>query len=235
MAEEQQSDKVVDFSYWREIKHDDERLWPLMDDGGGGGGGEPPGPPADEQKGPPFGSDHHVALVLSERLGEDWVCGHPSGTWYQWDGRRWDVSRGSGVNAVARQVCADVSVLIESKRLQRDIAREGKARAALTFASHDPRQHRWDFEFDQDDDWQLNTPAGILQLKNGFVMPHARGRLLTRLAGAAPSPDAECPRWMQFLEEATGGDKELQAYLQRLAGYCLTGSVEEHAIFFLFS
>ena len=30
------------------------------------------------------------------------------------------------------------------------------------------------------------------------------------------------------------GDDELQAYLQRMAGYCLTGSIREHALFFAF-
>ena len=32
----------------------------------------------------------------------------------------------------------------------------------------------------------------------------------------------------------TNGDRELQAYLQRVAGYCLTGSIKEHAMFFLY-
>jgi len=36
------------------------------------------------------------------------------------------------------------------------------------------------------------------------------------------------------LDKITGGDKELSRFLQRVAGYCLTGSIEEHALFFLF-
>jgi putative DNA primase/helicase len=40
--------------------------------------------------------------------------------------------------------------------------------------------------------------------------------------------------WSAFLEEATRGDKELIAYLQRVAGYCLTGDVSEHALFFIY-
>lgn len=34
--------------------------------------------------------------------------------------------------------------------------------------------------------------------------------------------------------EDTGGDKELQSYLQRMVGYALTGSTQEHALFFLY-
>jgi putative DNA primase/helicase len=52
---------------------------------------------------------------------------------------------------------------------------------------------------------------------------------------AAVAPDALCPTplWEAFLDRVTGGDSDLQRYLQRVAGYCLTGHVSEHVIFFL--
>jgi putative DNA primase/helicase len=51
---------------------------------------------------------------------------------------------------------------------------------------------------------------------------------------AAVSPGSECPLWHAFLERVTAGDVDLQEYLQRVAGYCLTGHTSEHAIFFLY-
>jgi len=45
---------------------------------------------------------------------------------------------------------------------------------------------------------------------------------------------ARCPRWHRFLDEITAGDVELQAFLGRIAGYVLTGSTREHALFFLY-
>ena len=54
---------------------------------------------------------------------------------------------------------------------------------------------------------------------------------MTRLAAVAPTGD--CPLWRKFLDRVTDGDMDLQAYLQRVAGYCLTGHTSEHAIFFL--
>jgi putative DNA primase/helicase len=51
---------------------------------------------------------------------------------------------------------------------------------------------------------------------------------------AAVSPGGDCPRWHAFLERVTAGDVDLQQYLQRVAGYCLTGHTTEHAIFFLY-
>jgi putative DNA primase/helicase len=48
----------------------------------------------------------------------------------------------------------------------------------------------------------------------------------------AIAPGGDCLRWLQFLGEITAGDVELQAYLKRMAGYCLTGVTTEHALFF---
>jgi putative DNA primase/helicase len=42
------------------------------------------------------------------------------------------------------------------------------------------------------------------------------------------------PLWLEFLDRVTDKDKELQAYLQRVSGYCLTGVTTEHAMFFLY-
>ena len=41
------------------------------------------------------------------------------------------------------------------------------------------------------------------------------------------------PLWDAFLTDATRNDAELIGYLQRTAGYCLTGAVSEHALFFI--
>jgi len=51
---------------------------------------------------------------------------------------------------------------------------------------------------------------------------------------AAATPKGECPQWKAFLARVTGGDEDLQAYLQRVTGYCLTGITTEHVLFFLY-
>jgi putative DNA primase/helicase len=52
---------------------------------------------------------------------------------------------------------------------------------------------------------------------------------------AAPAPPGTpAPLSAEFLDRITAGDVELQSYLQRVAGYCLTGSVAEHALFFFY-
>lgn len=48
------------------------------------------------------------------------------------------------------------------------------------------------------------------------------------------APGQHCPRWLQFIGEITAGDRNLQGFLQRMCGYCVTGETSEHALFFLY-
>jgi putative DNA primase/helicase len=50
----------------------------------------------------------------------------------------------------------------------------------------------------------------------------------------AVAPSMRCPTWYEFLKRTTDGDSDLQHYLQRVAGYALTGDTSEHALFFAY-
>jgi putative DNA primase/helicase len=78
------------------------------------------------------------------------------------------------------------------------------------------------------------VPGGMaVDLRTGIVRPATQQDRLTKTLGCEPS-EAPPRRWLQFLDEATGGDADYIAYLQRMVGYCLTGSVEESALFFIY-
>ncbi|MBI5243390.1 MAG: hypothetical protein HY922_06835 [Elusimicrobia bacterium] len=65
------------------------------------------------------------------------------------------------------------------------------------------------------------------------MRPHRREDYCTRMSPACPGPGKRCPAWLGFLADVTAGDVELQRYLARVAGYCLTGLTTEHVMFFL--
>jgi putative DNA primase/helicase len=65
------------------------------------------------------------------------------------------------------------------------------------------------------------------------MLSHDSNRYMTKITAVAPGGDG-CPLWTKFLAEITGGDADLQTFLQRIAGYALTGSIREHALFFLY-
>jgi len=84
------------------------------------------------------------------------------------------------------------------------------------------------------DPWVLNTPAGLVDLKTGTLQLPNPDALATKMTTVPPDFVGKAPQWLRFLEEATAGDKDLEGYLQRLAGYALTGSTREQQLSFLF-
>jgi putative DNA primase/helicase len=63
---------------------------------------------------------------------------------------------------------------------------------------------------------------------------HDRGDYLSRRTATTPTDAIVCPRWLEALEQIFAADGELIEYVQRPAGYTLTGLVSEQILFFLF-
>lgn len=80
----------------------------------------------------------------------------------------------------------------------------------------------------------LNTPSGVINLKNGKIKPHSPEFYLTKTTDASLTDNTECPRWNSFLEEIFLGDRDLIRYIQKAVGYSLTGSTIEQCAFFLY-
>jgi putative DNA primase/helicase len=81
------------------------------------------------------------------------------------------------------------------------------------------------------DPWLLNCRNGMLDLKQGKLLPHDPKKFLSNLCDVEFDPEAKCPAWINFTREITSGNEELTQYLQRLVGYCLTGETVEQAMF----
>jgi putative DNA primase/helicase len=80
----------------------------------------------------------------------------------------------------------------------------------------------------------LGLPGGVLDLNTCTMRPYERADRISRAAGCNFDPDATAPTWERFIADVTGGDVELAAYLQRLAGYMLSGHRREHVLPVLF-
>jgi putative DNA primase/helicase len=104
------------------------------------------------------------------------------------------------------------------------------------------------------DPWLLNCTNGTLNLQTGERRAHCQADLITKCLDTAYDPEARCPTWDLFLWRIMGGSQgpddpdmrvgELEqrrladerataliAYLQRTAGYTLTGSTREQCLF----
>ena len=87
-------------------------------------------------------------------------------------------------------------------------------------------------EFDRDP-WVLNVQNGTIDLHTGDLRPHKAGDLITKVIPIDYEPLATFDMWDRFLRDKVP-DRGLRDYLQRAAGYSLTGDVSEEKMFFVY-
>jgi putative DNA primase/helicase len=75
---------------------------------------------------------------------------------------------------------------------------------------------------------------GVVDLKTGELLKNRPDLFITRRAPVGYIVGQRNVRWEQFLDFATGGDKEFQEWLQRAAGYSLTGSRKYDVMFLVY-
>ena len=177
------------------------------------------------------GTEDALALTFSKRYKDDWRYVAGWGKWLVWDEKRWREEDTLAASDLVRQVCRGASWRAEStnhaRRLAASSTVSGVERLARSDRRHASTTEQWDSDI-----WLLNTPGGTVNLRSGRLQSHSRNDFITKVTSA--TPNGECPQWLAFLDDVTGGDKQLQSYMQRAVGYALTGSTREHALFFLY-
>lgn len=76
----------------------------------------------------------------------------------------------------------------------------------------------------------FNVTNGTIDLRDGTLRPHDPNDWITQYAPVKFDRDAQCPRFLQFLQEVFQEDVDLIAYMRRSIGYCLTGLTTEHVL-----
>ena len=193
-------------------------------------------------------------LGLGERFllwcGPDWRY-RPGVGWMQFDGQRWVCDEhGRAVRAAMQAVVRAISEL-EADALpaisgdgRRRSAREQRRswgrscetprriasalQSAETLPGAAAEEALWDA-----DDLAVNTRDGLLDLRTGNVLPHARTHHCTGLVDAPWAPDASSTALDLVLAHLSGGDPAVVEFLGRWLGYCLTGSMAAEAFLFL--
>lgn len=87
-------------------------------------------------------------------------------------------------------------------------------------------------DFDNDP-YLLNCANGVLNLKTFELMPHSPKQRFMKCTRAAYSPEEHSSLWRDTVQQIVP-DNETYDYLQRMAGYCLTGSAADEKLFFLY-
>ena len=165
--------------------------------------------------------------------------------WMHYDGIRWKKKAEAQALNAARETADNIiyekerySTTDESKKafnrwLQTSHSAD-KIGAMLRVAKNIPGIHVEDADIFDRDIWYLNCLNGTLDLRTGKLQPHDRKLYSTRMTSITYDPEASCPMWMDYLRLVMDNDQEMIDYLQRVAGYCLTGCTGEHVLFFIF-
>ncbi len=160
--------------------------------------------------------------------------------WMMWDGQRWGFDDGG--HAAKRLAHKSVrSIFSEAENAADD--QEAKAIAAHAVASQSATriealmsQAKPYLNISMDDldrdVWLVNAANGTLDLRTGELRQHRREDLITKAVSFGYDPGTPAPRFMEFMKEVLP-DPEVRAFVQRYAGYSLTGSTRERVLAFL--
>ena len=153
--------------------------------------------------------------------------------WFYWTGDYW---KPDTEELETREVTKKLAAVIgaeaqryEDPNMQKEVytwAKQAKSNArqaaAIESATSDPRigvdVDRWDH-----DPYLLGVANGVVDLRNGNLYQGDPKLHITRRAPIAYRAGTFSPRFQQFLDFATYGDKAYQEWLQKAMGYTLTG------------
>jgi putative DNA primase/helicase len=174
-------------------------------------------------------TEDSVALQFTDKYVGRLLFDHDAGRWFKWDGNRWAADGTGLAYNYAREVAREAANSTKpgaAKSTRSAAFARGVERMAQCDRAHAVTAETWDRDL-----FLLGTPGATIDLRSGLARKPNPDDRITKLTAATPGGD--CPLWMQFLDEATGGDMEVQRFLQQWAGYSLTGSTAAHALLFL--
>jgi putative DNA primase/helicase len=165
------------------------------------------------------------------------------GGWHYHDGKRWTRATAGEVERLAKDIPRAMYAMAAAEpneTRRQEIAKHaarteaaGKLAAILELAKTESEIAVSPEVFDARP-WLFNVANGTLDLISGELLPHRAEDMLTNISPAEwRGLDAKAERFEQFLSEAFDGDREKIDFLQRAAGYTLSGDMREQVFFFL--
>lgn len=177
----------------------------------------------------PFGSEQALAddfaATASGKLrwtpGFDWMVNH---------GTHWERDELLHRYTAAKNVCRHAASVLDNDKVKSKICAANTVNALLSLARSNHGIVTPVSEWDKHP-LVLNTPGEAIDLETGRAVSRD-GLLFTQVTSTAPTKMAT-PIWDKFISEVFGGDLEMVEFMQRMGGYCLTGSIKEQKLFFL--
>lgn len=189
-------------------------------------------------------TDTGNAHRLYDRFGNIVRYSYNRKKWMYWDGKVWRLDESGEVKKLADIICEDIkreafleqddSTQMEMLKWAQRTAQSRNKEAMIKECQHLEDVPASPDAFDAYADY-LNCQNGVVNLRNGELIPHDSIYMMSKIAYSEyDNSGAKPERWLQFLDEVTDGDKELQKYIQKSIGYSLSGSTREQCAYFLY-
>ena len=186
-------------------------------------------------------NDTGNAHRLIERFGDIVRYNVDNGMWMIWNGKYWQTDVFNNLKNFAEIIAEEFkqqAMLIgysdNVKSIYRNINRilssAGKT-AMLKEAEHIHNIPVVNDDFDKFEHL-INAEDGIINLKTGKLTTHEKELMQNKYVSFKLS-DKKPERWLRFLNEVFEGNQEIIDYVHKVAGYSLTGSTKEQAMFIL--
>lgn len=168
-----------------------------------------------------------IARTFAEVRKDELRFDHHRGAWFHLEDGIWRLDETKLAFDFIRDLCHEMNPSDPKTE------RAGTARGVETFARADRAFAVTSDLWDRNPSL-LGTPGGTIDLQTGKLHLPRPSDFITQTTAVTPARTADAPRWLKFLDEATGGDQELVRFLGQMAGYCLTGITREHSLFFVY-
>jgi P4 family phage/plasmid primase-like protien len=185
-------------------------------------------------------SDLGNSRRLIAKYGANLKYNNTDGNWYRWNGTCWLKDEKNHVFEYTKLIVDELKIVDFNSPSANDQVRHFKKsgdRSRLTsmlaLAETVPGISKLTTDFDQDH-YKINLQNVVYDLKTDTTKPHDRELLQTKLMPIDYEPDAQCPKWIEFLEDVTDKNYELISFIQRALGLTLCGDGLEEILFFAF-
>ena len=167
---------------------------------------------------------------------------HGLGCWLVWTGTHWQKDETGEILRRAHRTAAGMlgdAAKIEEDERRKALAKhalrseaESKLNAMVSVASVQSRVAITQAALDRDP-WLLTVQNGTIDLRIPELREHRPEDLITHCLSVPYDIGAQAPRWLAFLDRIFQGDTDLLMFVQKAAGYSLTGCTTEQVLFLL--
>lgn len=192
-------------------------------------------------------TDAGNARLFSDHYGNDCKYVGDWRAWLTWNGKYWerdvaDVVRAKALRLATKDMLTVVPTIKDDEKrtayLKHCASSQSRfridnmvslAQSFLAVRAHDLDQNGM----------VLNVKNGTVDLESGELRPHKREDLITKVSPVTYDQAATCPVWESFIgrifQDADGKARPaLVDYVQKVAGYSLTGNTSEQCMFILY-